>query len=95
VACRRLLLSPAAVNGGNYVILPTPAAISFAADWAAQAVPAIKEGKHDQHLMSTLNGNTYIHCTNKEACRNVFGEVSPRARCAAPETWQSTASCCA
>jgi hypothetical protein len=72
---RRLLLSPAAVNGGNYVILPTPAAVSFAADWAAQAVPAIKGGKHDQHLMTTLHGKTYIHCTNKEACRNVLAEV--------------------
>ena len=64
------------MNGGNYLILPSPAAIHFAADWAAQAVGAIKEGKHDQDKMASLHGSTYLHCTNKEACRAARADVS-------------------
>jgi hypothetical protein len=40
-----------AVNGGNDVMLPTPAAISLTEKWAGYAVTAIKEGQHDQSYM--------------------------------------------
>ena len=40
-----------AVNGGNDVMQPTPAAISLTEKWAGYAVTAIKEGQHDQSYM--------------------------------------------
>ena len=36
------------VNGGHYVLLPSPASISLTEQWARYAPTAIKEGQHDQ-----------------------------------------------
>ena len=57
-----------AVNGGNYMLLPTPATLQMMSNWTAAAVNEIKEKRHDQQGMDNLANKAWRRCGNAYQC---------------------------
>lgn len=64
------------VNGGNYVVLPTPAAIKLFEAWSAKALKSIKAGQHDQQGLDQLMEHSLRRCTwSSKSCRRLRREM--------------------
>ena len=62
------LTLPSAVNSGHFMLLPTPAAVSFAAAWHAAAPAMLKDGVTDQKAIPLLEGPPFINCSTLCRC---------------------------
>lgn len=77
-----------AVNGGNYVVLPTPAAIKLFEAWSAKALKSIKAGQHDQQGLDQLMEHSLRRCTwSSKSCRRLRREVRCTRSCHAPDLY--------
>ena len=65
-----------AVNGGNYVMLPTPGSIAMFEGWSAAAHDGIREGQHDQQFLDRIWERIFRRCLSRDSCEHVRGEVS-------------------
>ena len=70
-----------AVNGGNYVMLPTPGSIAMFERWSVTAHDAIKENQNDQQFLGRIRDTTIRVCTNRWGCNNVRNEVRGHREC--------------
>lgn len=74
--CTELHFSCRAVNGGNYVMLPTSGSIAMFEGWSAAAHDGIKEGQHDQQFLDRIWERIFRRCLSRDSCEHVRGEVS-------------------
>lgn len=71
-------LTPAAVNGGAFMVLPTPLAVAFMSNWSASALDAINQGVDNYgHLHHDFAKYDAImkRCVNPGHCGHVRHEV--------------------
>ncbi|PSC72525.1 hypothetical protein C2E20_4221 [Micractinium conductrix] len=55
-------------NAGHFVLLCTPASLSFAKAWVASAERAIEEGLTDQKVLPQLEEGSYLRCNTLCRC---------------------------
>ena len=72
-------LAVCAVNGGNYVMLPTPGSIAMFEGWSAAAPDGIKENQHDQQFLDRIWDKIFRRCTALWGCNNIRNEVRTSA----------------
>ncbi len=75
-------LAVCAVNGGNYVMLPTPGSIAMFEGWSAAAPDGIKENQHDQQFLDRIWDKIFRRCTALWGCNNMRNEVRMHSVCA-------------
>lgn len=63
-------------NGGNYVMLPTPASIAFARRWAAMAPRMLRERNHDQDGLAYMARSAWAACEARGECHAARANVS-------------------
>ena len=78
--CCRSSRSPAfcvrAANTGHFVLLPTPAALSFAAGWIAAAPAMLAENLSEQSSLLALEGMHFVSCSTLCKCYSAAHNVS-------------------
>ena len=81
----RTLACLPAVNGGNFLMLPTPASILLFTKWAALAPQGIAEQKHDQDFLVGLRYNSsWVRCNDRWMCREMMDVVRTAGLAPAP-----------
>ena len=73
-------VASSAVNTGHFVLLPTPAAVSFAAAWHAAAPAMLKDGVTDQKALPLLEGTPFTNCSSLCRCFRANHNVSGLSR---------------
>lgn len=73
----RLSMLRLAVNGGNYVVLPTPGVLAMFEQWTAMSADMIKRNEHDQQGLDRLNNRAWKRCTGAKPCAAARDEVRP------------------
>ncbi|EFN51422.1 hypothetical protein CHLNCDRAFT_55152 [Chlorella variabilis] len=80
------------VNGGNYVVLPTPAAIRWAQAWAALAPEMIQRVTHDQSGFRLVEEARWKLCGTVESCQGERAAQIANATAAASPGGNATAA---
>lgn len=68
------------VNGGSYVVLPTPSAVELFSNWSSHAKQAIAQRLHDQDILNSLIWKAWYKCVTHHDCHNMHNDVSAPCR---------------